>query len=370
MRIFLTADTEGGVWDYAVTLTRALHAGGHEVLLAVLGEPRDERLARIPAGVEVAWRDYRLEWMAEAGADVAAAGAWLSRISHLWAADVVHLNQMAYAAHGFSAPTLTVVHSDVLSWVRRVENRHAGAEWGRYAGWVRAGLLASDRVVAPTAYQASLLERSYGRAADQVIHNGVEAPGPQPPPVREPLVLTVGRAWDPGKGIDVVDEAAERLGSEAPEVRHLGRLEGPGGASYLPRALISSGPVGRREVDAWMARAGVYVAASRYEPFGLAPVEAALRGCALVLSDIGSFRELWEGCAVFFPPADAGGLAEALRSLSRDPERREALAMAARTRALRRYTAERMARRYLEVYAALTAGGPLAEGARRIAAGS
>ena len=43
---------------------------------------------------------------------------------------------------------------------------------------------------------------------------------------------------------------------------------------------------------------------ARYEPFGLAVLEAAQAGCALVLSDIPTFRELWNGAAQFVPPGD------------------------------------------------------------------
>ena len=38
---------------------------------------------------------------------------------------------------------------------------------------------------------------------------------------------------------------------------------------------------------------------ARYEPFGLAVLEAAQAGMRLVLSDIPSFRELWDGAATF-----------------------------------------------------------------------
>jgi glycosyltransferase involved in cell wall biosynthesis len=99
-----------------------------------------------------------------------------------------------------------------------------------------------------------------------------------------------------------------------------------------------------------MRRASVYVAPSRYEPFGLAPLEAALHGCALVLSDIGTFRELWDGCAEFFPSGDALALAQAIRRVCNDDARRERLARAAATRAARRYTAKRMASEYIGLY--------------------
>src|SRR3954470_22613260 len=162
MKILLTTDTLGGVWDYTVTLARQLDAMGCEVLVAAIGEPRDERLARIPAGVQVTWRTYRLEWMQGAADDVREAARWLRELSQLWAADVVHLNQLAYAAFGFPAPVVTVAHSDVLSWWTHVRGTAAPAEWEAYARWVADGLRASDAIVAPTTCHASLLARHYG----------------------------------------------------------------------------------------------------------------------------------------------------------------------------------------------------------------
>src|SRR5262249_40439508 len=57
-----------------------------------------------------------------------------------------------------------------------------------------------------------------------------------------------------------------------------------------------------------LGRSSIYAATSQYEPFGLAPLEAALSRCALVASDIPSFRELWDGAAVFFADNDAASL--------------------------------------------------------------
>ena len=359
MRVFLTADTVGGVWDHTVTLARELHEAGCPVLLAVLGEPRDERLAHLPEGVEVTWRPYRLEWMPDAGADVAAAGEWLRRTATLWEAEVVHLNQMAYAVEDFQAPVVVAVHSDVLSWFGEVQGEAAGAEWARYAEWVRLGVAAADAVVTPTAYQSELVHRHYGRAADRVIHNGIAPPETRAPRAADPLLLAVGRAWDPAKGARVLDEALGILGSDAPPAHLLGETVAPHGERFEPRFLVPHGRVERAEVDAWLERATLYVGASLYEPFGLAPLEAAFRGCALVLSDIGSFRELWQGCAAFFRPGDpaslAETLAETLAELCADPGRRARLASAARTRAGRRYTARRMAADYLALYRELRA---------------
>jgi len=350
MKILLTTDTVGGVWDYTVTLARQLDAMGCEVLVAAIGEPRDERLARIPAGVQVTWRTYRLEWMPGAEEDVRAAAKWLRELAQLWAADVVHLNQLAYAAFGFPCPVVTAVHSDVLSWWTHIHGSGAPSEWAAYARWVSDGIRASDAVVTPTQYQSALLWRHYGVRATRVIHNGVETEDGEPPARTAPRVLCVGRAWDEGKGVDLLDDAVGMLGADAPPVHVLGETAAPHGGVFHARHLSMHGRVERAEVDAWMRRATVYVAPSRYEPFGLAPLEAALHGCALVLSDIGTFSELWNGCADFFPSGDPAALAEVLAALVRDPVRVQRLAEGARKRALRRYTARRMAEEYVALY--------------------
>jgi glycogen synthase len=350
MKVLLTADTVGGVWDHAVVLARALAEMGHEVLVAVIGEPHSRPLARLPDGVQVVWRSYRLEWMADAGADVRAAGEWLASLAAAWRPDVVHLNQMAYAVHPFPAPVLVAVHSDVLSWWLEVLGEpHAARRNPEYFRWTRAGLAAADAVVAPTEYQAALVQRQYRVPAVRVIHNGLPHGG-EPRGEREALVLGAGRAWDAGKGTDVLDAAAGLLDDPAFPVHVVGDVEGPGGERFQARHLVLHGRVEREEVDRWMSRAAVFVSASRYEPFGLGPLEAALHGCALVLSDIGSYRELWDGCAEFFPRGDAAALAGALRRLRDDPERRARLARAARKRAVRRYTDAAMARAYASLY--------------------
>ncbi|MBW3628648.1 MAG: glycosyltransferase, partial [Gemmatimonadetes bacterium] len=143
MKIFLSTDTIGGVWDYTRTLSEELCAAGHEVLLAVLGEPTENQLRGLPGAVRVEARCYRLEWMPGAEVDVAIGGAWLAETARRWGAEVVHLNQLAYSVQDFGAPTLVVIHSDVLSWFAEVRGEEAPAEWGEYRSVVTRGIEAA-----------------------------------------------------------------------------------------------------------------------------------------------------------------------------------------------------------------------------------
>ena len=363
MRILITTDVLGGVWRYTVTLVRALVREGHSCAIAVIGSPDAERLEAVPDGVEVFHADLRLEWMPGGMDDVEAGTAWLEGVARDWAPDLIHLNQFAYAAGEFAVPVRVVAHSDVLSWYEEVRGRPAPEEWRRYVEAVRAGIETADAVAAPTAYQSGRLARHYGRTAVRVIHNGTEPPAAEPdvPPASErPLVLVAGRAWDDAKGIDLLDRAVGEMGDEAPAVHLVGPVEGPAGEAIRVENLVIHGEVDGAVMHRFYNNAKLYVGPSLYEPFGLSPLEAAGHGCALLLSGIGSFRELWTGVAAFFEPILADVLAHRMTAVLSDPEALDALAARGRERALERYTAARMAQGYVKLYQELTlaASGP------------
>jgi glycosyltransferase involved in cell wall biosynthesis len=94
-------------------------------------------------------------------------------------------------------------------------------------------------------------------------------------------------------------------------IRAAGPVRGPNGAAIvLPNLhlLGNLGPTGMAEA---YASASVFASLARYEPFGLSVLEAARAGLRLVLSDIPTFRELWDGAAIFV--RDEADLLPALR---------------------------------------------------------
>jgi glycogen synthase len=109
-----------------------------------------------------------------------------------------------------------------------------------------------------------------------------------------------------------------------------------------------------------MAEAAIFAAPARYEPFGLAPLEAAQAGCALVLGDIPSLREVWGDDALFVGADEDDALGAALRLLIDDEPLRREFASRARKRA-RRYRPETMAAAYAAVYERLAARRPPGE---------
>ena len=117
------------------------------------------------------------------------------------------------------------------------------------------------------------------------------------------------------------------------------------------------------EMRQQFGRAAIYALPARYEPFGLSILEAALCRCALVLGDIPSLRELWDGAALFVPPDDHDRLRATLEHVQ-NQEWRTALGRSARERGLL-YGSERMTNAYLRVYRELLHQRPVAVTAAR-----
>jgi glycogen synthase len=348
-RVLLTADPLGGVWTYALELSRALSAAGCQITLASMGGPitaADRRDAERIPHVRLFQSLHRIEWMDDPWQDVGACGEWLLNLEQEVAPDLIHLNSYCHGALPWSAPVLMVGHSCVLSWWEAVKGEPAPSCWNRYATAVRRGLEAADLVVAPTAAMLANLQRFYGPLPRTlVIPNGCDL-GRLRPLAKESFVLTAGRLWDEGKNVEALVRVAARLPWPvyvAGDIRH------PDGHTTLPQRVSWLGRLSRPAMAEWFGRAGIYVLPARYEPFGLSAVEAALAGCALVVGDIPSLREIWQEAAMLVPPNDSDALAEVLTMLAADEGRRRELAACARERALR-YSRERMANEYLRAY--------------------
>lgn len=355
LRLLMTADAVGGVWTYALDLARGLERHGVETTLAVLGpEPSQDQRAEADGvpGLRLLATGLPLDWTAEEPRAVERAGAAIAALAAETGADIVHLNSPALAAGtDFLAPVVAACHSCVATWWQAMRSGPLPPEFAWRTDLVRQGYANADALVAPTAAFAAMTARAYGLSRPPtVVHNGRLQPTPQPCPLNaEPFVFTAGRLWDEGKNLVALDRAAGRLGAP---VLAAGPLGGPNGASIRFQHLRALGRLGAREIAGCLSAAPVFVSVARYEPFGLAALEAAQAECALVLADIPTFRELWDGAAVFVPPDDDGAIAAAIQGLLDDPAARRTLGAAARERSVR-YSVESMTAGTLGIYRAI-----------------
>jgi glycogen(starch) synthase len=352
LRILMTADAVGGVWQYTVDLVRRLAEDGAELLVAVLGpapsEEQRQDLERM-RGVALAEKYFALEWEPNSSAEVDASGEWLLELDSRFQADLLHFNGYAHAALPWRKPVVVVAHSCVYSWWKNVLNCAPDQEWADYKRIVTAGLIACDAAVAPSQFMAAEVGREYGADAGRirVIHN-FSTRQPAPGRDKEPFFFGAGRIWDPAKNFSLLDKVAPHLPWP---VKLAGKNNGE---TLYNGACEKLGQIPSSELLDLMGRASVFVHPALYEPFGLAVLDAARARCCLVLADTPSMRELWEGAAIFVDPRNPEAWLEELTLLSHDLPRRREFGQRAFAHA-ERYTAESSVRAYQSLYADLMA---------------
>jgi glycosyltransferase involved in cell wall biosynthesis len=360
MHILVTADTLGGVWTYTRELVTGLVRRGDRVTLVSFGD--------IPTAAQMRWMDrlpnldyrptaFKLEWMLDSEDDMQASSQYLQAIIQENRPDLLHFSQFYYGALDCDVPRIVVAHSDVVSWWMSVHRQSPPeTDWLRwYRQIVARGLREATSVVAPSRWMLDQIELHYGKVASaSVIHNGRTPTLFNPCISKNETVVTVGRLWDSGKNVSLL------LRDEMPgSVRIVGcdrhpELQNHAFVAETIRPNISLDPEqDDRQIAQTLARAGIYAATSQYEPFGLAPVEAALSRCAIVASDIPSFRELWDGAAIFFRNNDPESLSHALESLQRDRNLRVNQGNLAFQHARQHFTADRMVAGYKNLYQSL-----------------
>jgi glycogen(starch) synthase len=353
LRVLMTADTVGGVWTYAVELARALDARGVDVAIASMGAaptPHQRRDLCDLSRVKLYASEYRLEWMQDPWQDVDDAGQWLLRLEREFAPDLVHLNQFAFGDLPFRTPTLLVAHSCVQSWWRAVHGCPAPAEWDAYRDRVARGLAGASLVAAPTRAMLQTLAGNYGcDTAQALVLPNAANPERFAPAAKQPFVLAAGRFWDAAKNL----AALERVASGLPwPVRVAGSQRHPDGGTVAPQGVQCLGELPHAQLARELAQAAIYALPARYEPFGLSALEAAFSGCALVLGDIPTLREIWGDAALYVQPEDHAALRAALLHLMERPSERVRRAAAAQARA-QHFTPARQCEAYLRAYARL-----------------
>jgi glycogen synthase len=348
-RLLMTSDTIGGVWTYAIELTRALGRFDIEVAMALMGNPlspAQRKEAQGLANLTLFESTYKLEWMQDPWEEVESAGRWLIEIEQAFEPELVHLNNYAHGALPWNCPVLVVAHSCVLSWWNSVRSEHVPECWDCYRIEVSRGLQAADMVVVPTRAMLDAIETHYGRLRNvRIIANG-RTPAYFGAAEKEPFILTVGRIWDEAKNIKMLEAIAPNLGWP---ICIAGENTHPEGGRVDCQNTLHLGSLPAEEMARWFSLAAIYALPALYEPFGLTVLEAALSDCALILGDIPSLRETWDGAGQFVPPNDPKALEEAIEALMADEaSRKEWGARAAKRAAF--YSSERMAQGYLDAY--------------------
>jgi glycosyltransferase involved in cell wall biosynthesis len=349
-KILMTADTVGGVWTYAIELIRALAKFKIQVELATMGAPLSKDQWKEINALEncnVHESKFKLEWMDDPWEEVEKAGVWLQQLNDQLAPDLIHLNNYCHGNINWHAPTLAVCHSCVLSWYKAVKNINAPFKYIPYAQKVKKGLQGVDAVVAPSVAMMNVAEEYYGPFQNKkVIYNGRARESFRSGKKKE-QIFSMGRLWDEAKNIKALVEISGDL--KWPVLIAGDSVEPGKEASIDLENTYYLGRIHQQKVEKVLSETSIYVMPAKYEPFGLSVLEAALSGCALVLGDIPSLREIWGDAAIYINPDKPEDLKSKLECLMLDSELREELAVRAFAKATT-FSVNRMASEYVSIY--------------------
>ena len=306
MRILLTTDTIGGVWTFTTELTTELLQRGHAVSLVSLGgQPSHEQHAWCTTQTQAHGPSFQftasnapLEWMEKNDFVFTQGASVLFHVAKQFLPDLLHSNQFCFGALSLNIPKLVTAHSEVLSWADACRTRGLEkSRWLRqYRSLVTEGLRSCNAIASPTRWMALELARHYSDLPPSYVICHGRTLDPPERQLRTLQAVTVGGPWDEAKNIEMLRFVDSSIRIYVAGERRCGSLIAPRqiGRSILLGALPQS------SLLALFAHSSIYIATSIYEPFGIAPLEAALCGCAVIANDIGSLREVWGDAALYF----------------------------------------------------------------------
>ncbi|HEX2132379.1 MAG TPA: glycosyltransferase family 4 protein [Actinophytocola sp.] len=398
----------GGLGRHVHALARHLVGLGHEVVVLCRHEAGTDAVTHptadtVTEGVRVVRvaedpthllfeRDL-VAWTLAMGHGMIRAG--LSLLDG-WRPHVVHAHDWLV-----THPAITLAEHARVPLVATV---HA-TEAGRHSGWLSQRLnqqvhsvewwLANraDRVVtcstAMRAEVAHLFELDPAELA--VIHNGIEPRGwrvsptavraarERHSPAGTPLVVYFGRLeWE--KGVLDLLAALPKLRRAHPGARLVVAGKGVQAQALVEqarklrvrRSVDFVGHLPDRALVALLAAADAVVLPSRYEPFGIAALEAAAVGAPLVASTAGGLAELVvDGeTGVSVEPGDVDGIVAGVRTVLADPPAAARRARAAKARLAREFDWTTIAEATAEVYRSATVRAHPVLGRPKIATGN
>ncbi|RMG37270.1 MAG: glycosyltransferase family 1 protein [Gammaproteobacteria bacterium] len=358
------APNVGGVAAHVVELGKALAglAQDVDVVTLPLGEARD---------YESHWQGMRV-WRPR----LPKAEPFYSWLLHRWLRgylrhcprDILHVHGMRPlgASRGLGLPVVFTNHTS--GYLKRIE------KGGREIAKIRRRLAHIDQVLAPSEELCEATRAGGYGGMVEFIPNGVDTAVFQPgeSPLRrdwdlaaDETVILLARRLVEKNGVIVLARAMAHLADlpvrlvvagDGPERGAMERILGEAG--MLDRTLFLGSVANARMPDVYRA-ADISVLPSFMEATSITGLESMACGLPLVGTRVGGIPALIaEGeTGLLVPPGDPEALAQALRELVVDPERRQTMGQWARERAETEFSWRQIAGRTLGVYRRLPGAG-------------
>lgn len=262
----------------------------------------------------------------------------VARVARRQGADLVH-SPANFGPMRSRVPVILTIH-DLLAF------RHPEYVPGAYSRilrtMIRVAARSASRILTVSRASRDDIVAYLGVAADRVVVTPLSGARvttePSTAQRHDAQLLAVGNRM-PHKGFETLLEALARIDADArphltitgshgddplePAVRRLG----------LGDRVSLKGWLSREELDRLYAEATALVFPTRFEGFGLPPLEAMARGCPVIVSDLPVMHEVAGDAAAYVDPHDPDAIARAIRMLLDSPGERERMSRAGLARA-------------------------------------
>jgi glycosyltransferase involved in cell wall biosynthesis len=237
-------------------------------------------------------------------------------------------------------PLVVTIHDLLLRhepMSARISTRHPVIAQLKRLGYrltIASAIQKAKRILVPTEFVANDVRTFYPSAAERIVVTGEgmgtferfrRTTSAKPPQSR--YLLYIGSAY-PHKGLDLLLAAWKDLALQYPDVR----LKIAGAEDAFMRRLKDDarrqkqarvdflGFVPEEQLWSLYQEAEAFVFPSRFEGFGLPPLEAIRAGCPVVVSDAASLPEvIGRENAFFFQSGSRTGILQAIDAVLRDP---------------------------------------------------
>lgn len=379
-RLTMAHGVRGGMETQAQILAEGLIARGHEVLVLTTPHPdecREGREGAIPVRYVApgTWRKYRMAWWNACYEELEQQHR--SRpFDLLLSQSAGALGYLPRAVADLRFPCVVIIHGSMTSELHTLWRgarslrgayrlvRHLKRLPRLFLLWRKAAPMVDHWVVVSTEI-AREWQRELGIPPERitVMPNGIDTETFRPDPearletrsqlgisAETPLLLCVGRL-EQEKGFQVAIQAVRRLLPRFPTLRLLVVGEGAyrnvlaRAAASTDGAVTLTGYAPGQQVARLLAAADIFVMPTLcHEAFPMTIVEAMAAGLPVVASHVGGIPDAVDEnrTGMLVPMGSAEALARAIERLLLDPSLRSAMARAARTTALERFSRDHM----------------------------
>lgn len=366
---FYSGETAKGLGRYTEQLLHYLHKelNGHELVVFCHSEAKTTIQRRLPKAqlvpADAKW--YSLAEQRE-----------MPKIIDAQHLDLVHIPHFNVPVR-LKTPFVVTIHDLILTKFPTIRAttlgpiKYAGKQ-AAYKFVIQQAVRRSKGIITVSHFSEQDIIREFGVSPEKVhvTYEAADPPALWPVPndivktrnkygIGEDYILYVGNAY-PHKNLELFIEVAKRWNGKPLQFVMIGKADyfyerfmEVVKASGMSQQFVFTGFAPDEDLAPLYAGAAAYVFPSKYEGFGLPPLEAMQVETPVAASNGSSLPEVLQDGALYFDPNDVYGIISAIDRLVSNPSFARALAKRGRKIA-ESYSWEKMARETLGIYEQIT----------------